>query len=264
MNALFLSEVSFSYVPRELVIKEVSFSLESGCILALLGPNGSGKTTLLHLILGQLSPEKGKIEIFGREIKSYSRSELSKIIGLARQEERVAFEFTALEYVLLGRAPYLGALGAPGSEDYKKALQALETAGVIHLQDRFLTSLSGGERQLVIIARALAQMPRILLLDEPLAHLDLKNQSILLEVLKSLGKQGVTIVFSTHDPNSASLIADQVLLLQKGYALQFGTPSEVLVKEKLQATYEVPLRVVEEDGKNYVLLEKVEGRVRNG
>jgi iron complex transport system ATP-binding protein len=257
MRALSLSGVSFSYIPREPVIRDVSFSLESGRILALLGPNGSGKTTLLHLILGQLSPKRGEIEIFEREIRSYSRSELSKIIGLARQEERVAFEFTALEYVLLGRAPYLGPLEAPSDDDYEKALQALEMAGVFHLQDRFLTSLSGGERQLVIIARALAQIPKILLLDEPLAHLDLKNQSLLLQVLKSLREQGVTVVFSTHDPNAASVIADQILLLQKGCLLQYGPPDEVLAPEKLQDVYEVPLRIVEGNGKRYVLLENI-------
>ncbi|MGB9833500.1 MAG: ABC transporter ATP-binding protein [bacterium] len=262
MSALSLSEVSFSYIPGEPVIKDVSFSLEFGRILALLGPNGSGKTTLLHLILGQLSPEKGKIEIFGREIRSYSRSELSKIIGLARQEERVAFEFTVLEYVLLGRAPYLGPLEAPGSEDYKMAVQALERTGTLHLQDRFLTSLSGGEKQLVIIARALAQMPGILLLDEPLAHLDLKNQSMLLEVLENLREQGVTIIFSTHDPNSTSIVADQVLLLRKGSSLQFGPPGDVLEKEKLQSTYGVPIRVLETEGERYVFPENGRRRKR--
>ncbi len=264
MRALSLSEVCFSYTPGEPVIKNFSFFLESGHIMALLGPNGSGKTTLLYLILGQLSPERGKIEIYGREIKSYSRSELSKIIGLARQEERVAFEFTVLEYVLLGRAPYLGPLEAPGSEDYEMALQALERAGTVHLQDRLLTSLSGGERQLVIIARALAQMPRILLLDEPLAHLDLKNQSMLLRVLENLRKQGVTIVFSTHDPNSASIVADQVLLLRKGSLLQFGPPEDVLDKEKLQSTYEVPIRILETDGERYVILENERQRMKHG
>ncbi|MCR4428246.1 MAG: ABC transporter ATP-binding protein [Caldiserica bacterium] len=252
MKALSLAGVSFSYFPGKPVIRDLSFSLEKGLILALLGPNGSGKTTLLHLILGQLSPQNGEIEIFGREIRSYSRSELSKLMGLARQEERVAFEFTVLEYVLLGRAPYLNPLESPRGEDLKVALQSLERTGTLHLKDRYLTSLSGGEKQLVIISRALAQMPGILLLDEPLAHLDLRNQSMLLEVLSNLKDDGVTVIFSTHDPNSAGVIADRVLLLRKSSPSLFGRPEEVLHEESLRETYGIPVRVMELEGRRMV------------
>ncbi len=252
MRALSLNSVSFSYLPGKPVLQDLSFSLEKGLILALLGPNGSGKTTLLHLILGQLAPQGGEVEIFGREIRSYSRQELSKLIGLARQEERVAFEFTVLEYVLLGRAPYLNPLESPKAEDLKIALQSLERTGTMHLKDRYLTSLSGGEKQLVIISRVLSQMPGIVLLDEPLAHLDIKNQSMLLEVLLNLREEGVTIVFSTHDPNSAGVIADRVLLLRKSFPSLFGTPEEVIHEESLEETYGIPVRVLEVEGRRIV------------
>jgi iron complex transport system ATP-binding protein len=250
-----LAGVRFSYNGREkAVLQDLSLTLPAGAITAILGPNGSGKTTLLHLILGVLSPQGGAIRLAGLPQAGYSRRQMSQLIGLVPQEEYSPFDFSVLEYVLLGRAPYLGPLEMPGEADYRLARAALQTTGLTHLQDRPIPNLSGGERQLAAVARALAQQPRILLLDEPTAHLDLGNKARIIEILRSLAGKGVAIVLTTHDPEVAAAIAGFVVLMRRGEVLAAGEADTVLTAEQLSATYGVEVRVFQIEGRRVILL----------
>jgi len=225
-------------------------------ITAILGPNGSGKTTLLHLLLGLLPPTNGNILLAGKPHGQYSRRDLSQVVGLVPQDEPVAFDLDVLEFVLLGRAPYLHLLELPKESDRQVALQALAAIGLTALQHRPVPSLSGGERQLAIIARALAQEPLILLSDEPTSHLDLGNTRRILRVLRLLGNDGKTIVFTTHDPNLAAAIADYVVLLREGRLLAAGPAADVLTSEYLSATYGIEVEVIQLRGHPLVVTQQ--------
>lgn len=252
---LSLSDLRFGYAKRlPTVLQGLSLDVSPGTITAILGPNGAGKTTLLHILLGLLAPQGGKILIDGKPHTSYSRQQMSQLIGLVPQSEYSPFEFSVLEFVLLGRAPHLGALETPGTADREIALQALRTIGLNHLGDRSVLSLSGGERQLVTIARALAQRPRILLLDEPTAHLDLRNRNRVLDVLRDQARAGVTIIFTTHDPNLAATTADYVALLRQGAFLAAGPTAATLTSERLSRTYDIPVQVVNLDGRLFIVV----------
>ena len=240
-----MSEIGFAYSPdRPAALQNLSLDIPEGSLTAILGPNGGGKTTLLHILLGLLLPQAGVLQIAGRAPSDYSRRELSQIVGLVPQNEHIPFDFSLLDYVLLGRAPYLGALEQPGAEDQCCALQALETAGLCDMRERPVTTLSGGERQLAMIARALAQSPRILLLDEPTSHLDLGNRHAVQGVLRKLAGAGVTVVFTTHDPNLVTAMADFIILLRHGAVLAAGPAESILTTDLLSTTYGIPVQVV--------------------
>jgi iron complex transport system ATP-binding protein len=250
-----VSGLSFSYNgARRTILRDLALEIPAGTITTILGPNGSGKTTLLRLILGVLQPQRGRILLAGRSQGSYSRREMGKLVGLVPQDEHIPFDFSILEYVLLGRAPYLGTLATPGEEDYQAVLNAMRTAGLIGMEARSLPNLSGGERQLVVVARALAQQPRILLMDEPTAHLDLSNKGRLLAIMRDLVSQGVTLILTTHDPNLAASVAGHAVLMRDGQVQAAGPPETTLTAERLSATYAVPVQVFEVDGKRLVLL----------
>jgi len=254
-GAISVCGLSFRYrASGQAVLGNLSLEIPAGAITAILGPNGSGKTTLLRLLLGLLHPQQGEILIAGRAQGSCTRRELSRLIGLVPQEEHIPFDFSMLDYVLMGRAPYLGPLEMPGETDFQAARAALDAAGLSHLRDRSLPTLSGGERQLATVARALAQRPRILLLDEPAAHLDLSNQSRLLAIMRVLASEGVTQVFTTHDPNLAASAAGFAALMRHGQILAAGPAEAVLTSEVLSTTYGVPVQVYEVDGRKVILL----------
>jgi len=249
-----VSDLSFAYGPETPeVLEDLTIEVAAGTTTALLGPNGSGKTTLLNLLLGWLSPRKGRIEVAGRALAGYSRRDMSRLVGVVPQNEGLAFDLTVSEYVLLGRAPYLGLLEMPGIEERRLAIAALGSAGLAHLSSRSVLSLSGGERQLATIARVLAQDPEILLLDEPMAHLDIGNTRRILHLLETLKAAGKTAILTTHDPNIAAAIADAVVLLKSGRVLASGPPATVMTPENLGATYGVPIRIVSVDGRPFIL-----------
>ena len=249
-----LSDLRFGYDKRlPTVLHGLSLDIPPGTVTAILGPNGAGKTTLLHIILGLLSPQAGKILIDGKPQTSYSRRQMSRLIGLVPQSEYIPFEFSVLEFVLLGRAPYLGPFEMPGEADRHIALEALQSIGLEHLQDRPAPALSGGERQLAMVARALAQKPRILLLDEPTSHLDLSNRDRILNALRALANDGVTIIFTTHDPNLVATTADYVVLMRQGALLSAGPIATTLTAKHLSATYGLPVEVVNLHGRPFII-----------
>jgi len=253
--ALSVDGLYFGYSDStEPVLHGLSLDIPAGQVTAILGPNGSGKTTLLRVLLGVLRPTQGRVLLAGHLRDSYSRREHSRLIGLVPQGEHVPFDYSVLEYVLLGRAPYLGPLEMPGETDRRIALEALETLGLAHLRGRPVPNLSGGERQLVTIARALAQNPAILLLDEPTAHLDLSNRGHLLQIMRTLAARQVTQVFTTHDPNLAAAIADITVLIRQGRILDAGPTEALLTADRLSATYDVAVQVYRVDGRCLIML----------
>ncbi len=225
------------------VLHGVSLKLREGASVALLGPNGAGKSTLLDICLGWKRPESGHVLLAGRDIRTYSRREMGAWISLVPQNERVRFDYTVLEYLLLGRTPYLGQLEMPGTPDMAVARDALATVGIPELAERSVTALSGGEHQLMMIARALVQEPSILVLDEPTSQLDPGNRLGIVRLLHSLQEQGATLLFTTHDPNLAAECASDAVLIKDGHILKAGSEVEVLNGNNLSELYGVPMEV---------------------
>jgi iron complex transport system ATP-binding protein len=253
-NIISLKNLKFSYEPGKVILNDLSLEIKVGAITAILGPNGTGKTTLLHTILGLLPFDEGQIEIVGKPIGAYSRKQLSQLIGLVPQSETVPFNFSVVEYVLLGRTPQLGFLDLPGEEDWAEVESTLKRLDLWTLRSRAVNELSGGEQQMVVLARALVQKPKILLLDEPTSHLDLGNKGRLLMILSQLAAAGVTIVFTTHDPDSAAMIADEIILIKFGQVLDAGRLEEVFTSEKLSDVYQTSVSVQKIDHRFITIL----------
>jgi iron complex transport system ATP-binding protein len=238
-------DLSFAYVPETLALRDISFTLGENEILYVLGRNGSGKTTLLSCLSGVQRPTRGRVLLDGVDIRKHSPSERARQIGLVPQIHVPVFAYTVREMVLMGRAPHLGLFGSPRRADDAIADGALESVGLAHLRDRPYTEISGGERQLVMIARGLAQQSRILLLDEPDAHLDPKNQHLVLEIVVALARQqGLAFIISSHAPNNALFYADRVLLLKEGRTLALGETLATLTASLLSMAYDMETEVI--------------------
>ncbi len=236
--------LNYAYVPGTPVLRDVSLTLEQGELLFLLGANGSGKTTLLECCGGLRRPQRGAIALDGVPIFRLPPKERAKRIAYVPQFSEAVFAFSVEELVLFGRAPHVGALGRPGRADRKKALQALALVGLDGLRARAVHALSGGEKRLALIARALAQEAPYLLLDEPDAHLDPANQHKVLSVVRSLARQGLGVLATTHNPNSALVYGGRVVVLQAGRILAQGLPGYVLQPALLEQAYGIPFQVV--------------------
>jgi iron complex transport system ATP-binding protein len=255
-----IRNLDFSYNgDHQRVVNDLSLELTDGSITAILGPNGAGKTTLVHLLLGMLKPLSGEIHLKGKPLSDYSRGELSTHIAFVPQIEHTAFDFSVQEYVLMGRAPHLKLLQTPTDEDQEKVSQQLKSLDLDHLGPRSVLELSGGERQMVLIARALAQEPQLLLLDEPTTHLDLSNKGRILGTLRKLAADGVTVVFTSHDPNAAASTAQHLVLMRAGKVHASGDLGEVLTAERLSEIYGIPIQVVRVGSQSIVLLENDSG-----
>jgi len=240
---LAFDRVSFGYDPMAAaVLSGFSAAAAPGSVTAILGANGAGKTTLLLLALGWLEPRCGRILLGGRPLAEYGRRELGRTLALVPQAERMSFDYSVLDYALMGRAPHLAPLAMPGGGDRGIARRAVERAGLSSLAARSVTALSGGELQLALVARALAQEPRILLMDEPTSHLDLANKVRVLDLIRGLAADGVTVLFTTHEPEAAAA-ATNIVLMKDGRALRAGPLEEVFTTEDLSATYGIPVNV---------------------
>ncbi len=250
---LAVESLAFGY-PQRTVGRDVSFTLDAGEVMCVLGPNGSGKTTLLRTLLGLLPLHEGKILFDGKDFSSFPRREIARIAGYVPQAHSPYFAYSVRDMVLMGRSAHLGTFSMPGAHDREVATRVLESLGISPLADRPVTEISAGERQLALIARALAQEPRLLVMDEPTASLDFGNQVRVLERIAALAGGGISILFSTHDPDHAFLAAQRALLLAEGRVLALGTPREVIRADTLERLYHVAVQVVPLEGGGHTCL----------
>jgi iron complex transport system ATP-binding protein len=221
----------------------VQLSVEHGQMLGLLGPNGSGKTTLLK-ILSAVLQANGEVSLNGKRIETYRRRELSKLVAVVPQESRVTFPYTVAEIIMMGRASYHSPFALEGSKDLEVARLSMELTDCLEFSNRYLHELSGGEKQRVMVARALAQEPEILLLDEPSAFLDLKHQLQVFELLRRLNREhGLTIIAALHDVNLAALFFPRLAMLRDGMIYRDGPPREVLTEKTIEEVYGIHVRV---------------------
>jgi iron complex transport system ATP-binding protein len=248
------ADLSFGYRgTAQRVLEGVSIEVPRGSLLAVLGPNGSGKTTLLKLLAGILRPQHGRVTLDGRDLREYSRAQLARRIAVVPQEVHPAFEYTVLEMVLMGRYAHLGAFEVEGPEDVRLARDALKATGTDALEARRFDALSGGEKQRVVIAAALAQAGDVLLLDEPTASLDLGYQLEVAGLIERLNRErGVTIVLSTHDLNFAASVCRSVLLVRNGRVLATGPTDEVITPANIRVVYVVDADVTRHPRANHL------------
>jgi iron complex transport system ATP-binding protein len=242
--ALALDDVAFAQAGRP-VLAGATLTLSFGEVLVLAGRNGAGKTTLLRVAAGLAAPSAGRVQLEGRALGALSRREIARTLALVPQDTSVPFPFSVEEIVLLGRAPHLGALAFESREDRRIAAACMERLGIGALARRSVLELSGGERQLAMIARALAQTPRILLLDEPVAHLDLAHRLALEELLRDFAREGKAALLVSHDLAGAVRVADRVALLAGGRVLACGAPPEALRPERLREAFGVGAQLLE-------------------
>lgn len=239
------SGVVAGYRPQHTVLHGVDLTLDRASLLCILGPNGSGKSTLLRCLLGLLATTSGQIEVLGRRLCAMSSRHRAAMMAYVPQRSESAFTMTAREVVLTGRYAHGGVLGLAGPADIQAAEQAMSRCGIGDLSERMFEELSGGEAQCVMIARALAQQAELMLLDEPTSHLDLKNQTAIYQLMRSLAHDnGLGVLCVSHDVNLATRFADRLVMMNRGRVVADGEPAEVLTQANLEATYETPVELL--------------------
>lgn len=239
-----IENLSFRFTKEDPVFSHVSFNLNQGEVFCLLGPNGSGKSTLLKCIAQLLSSPTGKVLLDRENLGQLPSGKIAKLLGFVPQSLVSAFPFKVADIVVMGRASRISVVSSPSKTDQRHAIKAMEKLGIAHLAQRPCNRLSGGEWQMVLIARALTQSPRVLLLDEPTSHLDLGNQIKILEVVDSLSKEGMTIIMASHFPDHAFLSAHKVGILKNKSLKGVGHPDQVLTQTLLEDTYGTPIRII--------------------
>ncbi len=225
------------------IVKNVSCHADKGEILSLIGPNGSGKTTLFRLILGSIPLSSGNIYIDDQNTKNLSTKKLANLIAYIPQYHTPIFSYSVLDIVIMGRASHFSAFENPGNADREAALAALEKVNALHLADKKYTTLSGGQRQLILIARAICQSAKIFVMDEPAANLDYANQQLLMDVIIDLAGKGYCIIMATHSPEQPLYYGSKVLMLKNGHVAGFGSPQETINSDNLQAIYDIEMDV---------------------
>ena len=226
------------------VIQDISLRIEPGQVMCVLGPNGSGKSTLFKSILGFLPLKEGQILINGKSIGEYTRKDIAKTIGYVPQGHIPTFPFEALDVVLMGRTAHVGLFQSPNKRDIEIAEEAFEILGISYLKNKIYTQMSGGERQLVLIARALVTQPKMLIMDEPTSNLDFGNQIMILNHIQKLANRGMSIIMSSHFPEHAFLYSQKVLLLEKGQVYSYGTPEDTVTEQSLEDLYGVKVDIM--------------------
>ncbi len=240
-----VENISFSYSRKE-VIDSLSLKIEKGVFYSLLGPNGSGKTTLLDLLIGIKEPDKGRIFLYKKNLKEYERSEIAQKISLVPQFFKADLPYTVEEVLFMGRYPYMGRFPIPSLEDKEIVTKVMDLLGLKSFKDRYITNLSGGEKQLVVFARAIAQDTPIIFLDEATSHLDIKHSLKILNLIREkVSKEGKTVISVFHDLNLANMYVDRMIFLKNGKLIKTGSLKDVLKKEILEEVFEVKCEIKE-------------------
>lgn len=254
MAVLTVQRLNFDYGERP-ILRDIDFSLDEGAICGLLGPNGSGKTTLLKCINGFLKPGSGRVVIRDKEVACLSKGMLSRLMAVVPQTATLAFSFTALQMVVMGRVARLGAFATPSGKHYREAELLLAELGLAYLTHQGFNEMSGGERQMVLLARALYQNAKILLLDEPTAHLDFKNQHTIMDLVARVTREKkLTTLVSMHDPNLAARYCSQMVMLKRGRMHRKGTTVEVFEPLAIELMYDMKVSIENGDrGDCYVM-----------
>lgn len=237
--------VSCGYQKNHPVLKDVNMVLHSGEICCLLGPNGVGKTTLFQTMLNMIPPISGQICIDGQNIAHWNPGRLSKYMAYVAQAHIPVFPYKVSEMAMMGRMGRIGLFGQPGRRDYEIVEQALEDTGIRHLRDARYTEISGGERQLLMIARALAQEPQILIMDEPTANLDYGNMILVMKCIRRLAEKGICVMFTSHMPDQAFLCEAKTVILFRNRPMVFGPCDQVITKENLYEAYQAEIQVLD-------------------
>ena len=240
-----LRDLACGYSREKPVIKNINMTLESGDTCALLGPNGVGKTTLFKTVLNLISPLAGHIYIDGDDTAGWTAKKRSKYMAYVAQAHIPTFPYLVKDVAMMGRLGQTSALGQPSRKDYEIVEQALEDVGIRHLRDLPYTEISGGERQLLMIARALAQEPKLLVMDEPTANLDYGNMVVVMGCIRELAKKGICVIFTTHMPDQAFLTRAKTAMLFRNDPLVFGECNKVITKENLYKAYRTDIEVIE-------------------
>jgi len=240
-----IDSITVSYGETE-ILHEVTLEVHAGEVVSLIGPNGAGKTTMLRAISGVLPLQSGSVEVNGRDLSTMPISERARLLAVVPQARKLTPEYTVQQAVMMGRTPYLGWLGNPSKKDLDKVDWAIDRTGISELVERRVDELSGGEQQLVLVARALAQDSPVILLDEPTAHLDLRHQATILDLVHSLASErNLAVLMSLHDLNLVSIFSDRIALLDQGTILADGQPHDVLTRDQLSRVYQVPLDIIQ-------------------
>jgi iron complex transport system ATP-binding protein len=254
MSEVLIDSLCYAYEPGRMALSNVSAVIPAGAFCGIIGPNGSGKTTLLKCVSGYLTPASGSVTLSGRDVRALSVREVARRMALVQQQTTIEYEFTVMDIVMTGRNPHLGRLRSETKEDYAIANDALERAGIMHLKDRLVTTLSGGEWQMMVLARALCQQADIMLLDEPVTGLDIRHQVHIMGTVKRLaGERGISVVCVLHDLNLAMRYCGQIVLLKAGEVYTQGAPEEVLMNQHIESVYETPVHVIGQDGERFIL-----------
>ncbi len=252
MREIVIQDATFSYDGKTDIFSGLSDTITSEEMFCILGPNGIGKSTLLKAILNLHKLKSGSISIDGRNVEDYRPAELAKIIAYIPQTYALTFPYKVLDMVLMGRMPYINSMARPTPEDYEKCGTAIQLLGLQSLADRPCTQLSGGQLQLVMLARAIAQEAEFIILDEPTSHLDYGKQMITLDIIRTMKDRGVGIIMTTHDPDHAFMVCDKAAVMSKGNFIAVGKPDDVVTEENLRTAYNVDIRIItyeDEDGK---------------
>jgi iron complex transport system ATP-binding protein len=249
-----IKDLKFAY-DSKLIVDDISLSISDGEFIGIIGPNGAGKSTLIKLIEGILVPKAGKLLLNELPISAYKRKTLAKIVGYVPQTFSTAFEYSAYDIVMMGRFPYLSVFSSENEQDKNIVRKSMEETDIWDLRNRLFSELSGGEKQRVVLASALAQQPKMLLLDEPTAALDIKHQLHFHEILKSLQQiQQMTIVTITHDVNLATRYCDRIIVLKDGRVIADGEPSRIIDVDLISRVYGVDVTIIRHPGDGKPLL----------